>query len=116
MDLMSTYSATRRYKVGPDGMPVTLSEQFDIYSDLMLTSITDLVADTVDPVTGAVTKQGASLPKGTQCRFYRTNGSDTVDLITEDGTVYRFLVTEQWPQKINGLRLDEAFEGTMFAG
>ena len=116
MDLMSTYSATGRYKVGEDGMPVLLSDQYLIDSDLELTSLTDLPADTIDPATGAVTKQNAVLSKGTKCRLFRTNGKDTVDVKTADGVIYRFIVTEEWPQKVNGLRLDQAFEGTMFAG
>ena len=116
MDLMSTYSATGRYKVGEDGMPVLLSDQYLIDSDLELTSLTDLPADTIDPATGAVTKQNAVLSKGTKCRLFRTNGKDTVDVRTADGVIYRFIVTEEWPQKVNGLRLDQAFEGTMFAG
>ena len=116
MDLMSTYSATRRYKVGDDGMPVPLTEDYEIDCDLVLTALTDLPADTVDPATGAVVKKSAVMPKGTKCRLYRTNGKDTVDLITEDGTVYRFNVTDVWPQKVNGLRIDQAFDGTMYAG
>ena len=116
MDLMSTYSATRRYKVGDDGMPAPLTEDYMIDSDLVFTAITDIPADTVDAATGAVIKNSVPLPKGTKCRLYRTNGKDTVDLITDDGTVYRFTVTGDWPQKVNGLRLDQAFDGTMFAG
>jgi len=116
MDLMSTYSATARYKVGEDGMPVLLSSQYLIDSDLELTSLTDLPADIVDPATGEVTTQNAVLPKGSKCSLYRTNGKDAVDVKTVDGIVYRFIVTEEWPQKVNGLRLDQAFDGTMFAG
>ena len=116
MDLMSTYSATARYRVSEDGMPVLLSAQYLIDSDLELTSLTDLTADIVDPATGEVTKQNAVLPKGSKCNLYRTNGKDTVDVRTVDGVVYRFIVTEEWPQKVNGLRLDQAFDGTMFAG
>ena len=116
MDLMSTYSATARYRVGEDGMPVLLSEQYLIDSDLELTSLTDLPADIVDPATGAVTKPNAVLPKGSKCSLYRTNGKDSVDVRTAEGVIYRFIVTEEWPQKVNGLRLDQAFDGTMFAG
>ena len=116
MDLMSTYSATARYRVGEDGMPVLLSEEYMIDSYLELTSLTDLPADIVDPATGAVTKPDAVLPKGSKCSLYRTNGKDSVDVRTADGVIYRFIVTEEWPQKVNGLRLDQAFDGTMFAG
>ena len=116
MNLMSTYSATRRYKVGDDGMPVPLTEDYEIDSDLVLTALTDLPADIVDPNSGAVTGKSAVMPKGTKCRFFRTNGKDTVYLLTTDGLVYRFSVTEVWPQKVNGLRVDEAFDGTMYAG
>ena len=116
MDLMSTYSASRRYKVGDDGMPAALTDSYEIDSDLVLTSLTDIPADLVDPDSGAVTKKSAILPKGAKCSLYSTNGTDTVDLKTGDGAVYRFTVTGDWPQMVNGLRLDQAFEGTMFAG
>ena len=116
MDLMSTYSASRRYKVGDDGMPSALTDVYEIDSDLVLTSLTDLPADIVDADSGDVAKQSSVLPRGTKCSLYRTNGIDSVDVKAEDGTIYRFTVTGDWPQMVNGLRLDQAFEGTMFAG
>ncbi len=114
ISLMSTYLASKRYRISDDGMPVALSDYYMIDSDLTLVSLTDLPADTVDPVSGAMISKGAVLPKGTKCTLYRTNGRDTVDLKAADGNFYRFTVVNEWPQKVNGLRLDQAFDGTFF--
>ena len=92
------------------------TDVYEIDSDLVLTSLTDLPADIVDADSGDVAKQSSVLPRGTKCSLYRTNGIDSVDVKAEDGTIYRFTVTGDWPQMVNGLRLNQAFEGTMFAG
>ena len=116
MNLMSTYSATRSYKLGSDGMPVPLSEYYTINNDFELISLKPLTADVVDSASGAVTKAGVSIPVGTKFRFFRTNGTNIVDLVTDGGTLYRFTVEGVWPQIVNGTELTEAFDGTMFAG
>lgn len=116
MDLMSTYSATMTYKLGSDGAPEPLRDYYEIDSDYELTSLKALTADTIDPATNKVKQAGASIPKGTKLKFFRTNGKDTVDMIDGKGTVYRFnVVSDKWPQTVNGVDLGEAFEGTMFA-
>ena len=116
MNLMSTYAATRTYKLGADGMPEPLTDFYTINSDLELTSLKELTADVIDPASDTVTKKGAVIPKGTALKLLRTNGTDIVDLTGRDGTVYRFRVVGTWPQMVNGVDLSEAFEGTMFAG
>ena len=71
----------------------------------------------VDTETGEATGEQGEIPAGTQCTFWRTNGVDTVDLMLEDGSAYRFKVDPQSsPITVNGINYDEAFEGMQFAG
>ena len=52
--------------------------------------------------------------------FWRTNGTDTVDMRTDDmevGEAFRFKVeTGDDGQTVNGIKLQEAFDGTVFGG
>ena len=116
MQLMSSCSAMRYYEVGSDGMPVPQTEQYQIRNGIELTSLVELKAEEVDEMTGALTGKEVDLPVGSKCTFYGTNGSDTVDLRMEDGTIVRFHVDGNFPQTVNGVNLEEAFDGVVFAG
>lgn len=116
LTIMSTYSGMRYYGVGDDGMPVPQSDQYDVRNGIVLTSLVDLKAEEVDVLTGQVTGKEVDVPAGTKFNFYQTNGIDTVDLIMEDETLLRFTVSGDWPQTVNGVKLEEAFDGTLFAG
>ncbi len=116
MNLMSTYSAFRAYRAGGDGMPVPLTDYYEISSGITLTSKVALTGEVVDTQTGQTTGEEKEIPAGSKCSFWHTNGTDTVDMMLEDGTAVRFHVTREWPQTVNGIDLLEAFDGTMFAG
>ena len=116
MDLMSSYSAFRAYQAGGDGMPVPLTDYYEISSGITLTSKVALTGEAVDTQTGQTTGEEKEIPAGSKCSFWHTNGTDTVDMMLEDGTAVRFHVTREWPQTVNGIDLLEAFDGTMFAG
>ena len=116
MDLMSTYGAQRTYAVGSDGMPQPLTDYYEISEKRQLTSKVALTAELVDPQTGAATGESVELPAGTACLLWHTNGVDTVDLMLDDGRAVRVNVKKEWPQTVNGIELEEAFDGTMFAG
>ena len=117
MDLMSSYSGQRDYTMGSDGMPAALTEYYTIHVDFKLTTLQPLTAEKVDTETGEATGEQGEIPAGTQCTFWRTNGVDTVDLMLEDGSAYRFKVDPQSsPITVNGINYDEAFEGMQFAG
>ena len=116
MGLMSTYNARRNYEVGTDGMPSPLTDYYGIDAEITLTSLVPLTAEVVDPETGEATGEEKEIPVGSKLRFWRTNGADTVDLMTEDEEVYRVNVKTEDGQTVNGIQLQEAFEGTVFAG
>ena len=116
LTIMSTYSGVRYYGVGDDGMPVPQTDQYDVRNGIVLTSLVDLKAEEVDVLTNQVTGKEVDIPAGTKFTFYQTNGTDTVDLMTEDETLLRFNVSGEWPQTVNGVKLEEAFDGILFAG
>lgn len=116
LTIMSTYSGVRYYGVGDDGMPVPQTDQYDVRNGIVLTSLVDLKAEEVDVLTNQVTGKEVDIPAGTKFTFYQTNGTDTVDLMTENETLLRFNVSGEWPQTVNGVKLEEAFDGILFAG
>lgn len=115
-NLMSTYDATREYEVGEDGMPVPHTDYYKVNGERVLTSLQSMEVELVDPATGELTGETEELPEGTKCTLWHTNGEDTVDLLMEDGRAFRMEVSESWPQTVNGIELEKAFDGTMFAG
>ena len=65
------------------------------------------------------TGEEKEIPVGTKLNFWRTNGTDTVDFRTDDmesGEAFRVKVETSDGQIVNGIKLDEAFDGTMFGG
>ena len=119
MQLMSTYSGRRFYKVGEDGMPAPLTDLYEIDADITLTTLVPVKAEVVDLLTEEPTGEEKEIPAGTKLHFWRTNGIDTVDLRTDDmeaGEAFRFKVETGDGQTVNGIKLDEAFDGTVFGG
>ena len=119
MQLMSTYSGRRFYKVGEDGMPAPLTDLYEIDADITLTTLVPVKAEVVDLSKEEATGEEKEIPVGTKLNFWRTNGTDTVDFRTDDmesGEAFRFKVETSDGQIVNGIKLDEAFDGTMFGG
>ena len=119
MQLMSTYSGRRFYKVGEDGMPAPLTDLYEIDADITLTTLVPVKAEVVDLSKEEATGEEKEIPVGTKLNFWRTNGTDTVDFRTDDmesGEAFRVKVETSDGQIVNGIKLDEAFDGTMFGG
>ena len=119
MQLMSTYSGRRFYKVGEDGMPAPLTDLYEIDADITLTTLVPVKAEVVDLSKEEATGEEKEIPVGTKLNFWRTNGTDTVDMRTDDmevGEAFRFKVETGDGQTVNGIKLDEAFDGTVFGG
>ena len=119
MQLMSTYSGHRFYKAGEDGMPAPLTDSYEIDADITLTTLVPVKAEVVDLSKEEATGEEKEIPVGTKLNFWRTNGTDIVDFRTDDmesGEAFRVKVDTSDGQTVNGIKLDEAFDGTVFGG
>ncbi len=120
MEVLSTYSASRRYHVGADGMPVADEDFYQVDASTYewreaLTAKKDVPCVQVAE-DGSVTADNAVIPAGTKLILYRTDGSSLVDLKAGD-TLYRIEVDHsEWPYTINGVEEEEYFDGIMYAG
>lgn len=120
MEVLSTYSASRRYHVGADGMPVADEDFYQVDTSTYewreaLTAKKDVPCVQVAE-DGSVTADNAVIPAGTKLTLYRTDGSSLVDLKAGD-TLYRIEVDHsEWPYTINGIEEEEYFDGIMYAG
>lgn len=120
MEVLSTYSASRKYHVGTDGMPVADEDFYQIDVSTYewrepLTAKQDVPCMQVAE-DGSVTAENAVIPAGTSLMLYRTDGSSLVDLKAGD-TLYRIEVDHsEWPYTINGVGEEEYFDGVMYAG
>jgi hypothetical protein len=75
----------------------------------------DLEFDEVDAEGNVIGK--TTIPKGTIYYMYRSDGETYVDCKTEDGTYVRIVVDHSdYPYLVNGINLEDAFDGIMFAG
>ena len=120
MEVLSTYSASRKYYVGADGMPVADEDFYQVDASTYewreaLTAKKDVPCVQVAE-DGSVTADNAVIPAGTKLTLYRTDGSSLVDLKAGD-TLYRIEVDHsEWPYTINGVEEEEYFDGIMYAG
>ena len=120
MEVLSTYSASRKYHVGADGMPVADEDFYQVDASTYewreaLTAKKDVPCVQVAE-DGSVTADNAVIPAGTKLTLYRTDGSSLVDLKAGD-TLYRIEVDHsEWPYTINGVEEEEYFDGVMYAG
>lgn len=117
-DLLSTYSASGRFVIGDDGLPVLQDEYLTIpYSKYhILESVEELRSDIVDE-DGRVTEKDAVIPKGEKYSLYRTDGIGWVDARLSDGRIVRMKVSNSYPRIINGYMSEEdLFEMLYYAG
>ena len=115
-DLLGTTGIRRTYRIGSDGMPEATEPWFEILGERFLTTKTELNCDEADEegnVIGNIT-----VPAGTQLKMVRTDGESIVDLELQDGgRIARVEVNkESWPQTIDGIDIEEIFDGIMFVG
>ena len=119
IDLLSTYSGYAAYRVGDDGMPEMTSDSYGIvyYGEpYRLTAKKDINCISLDEK-GNVVKEDACIPAQTEVMIVGTDAETYVDVKDSiSGTIYRLNVQSGWPQTINGVDIEELFDGIMFAG
>ena len=120
VDILSTYTAGRYFSFKADGTAEPLSDWDDIILFNPDAYNITLKQDTELPAVDEKTLEAGapvSLAAGTHLTFIRTDSENTVDMKTDDGTVVRITQEgEEWPRTVNGIPIDELFDGMMFAG
>ena len=109
LDALSTYGGIKNYTVGEDGLPVTGDDLYTIVGEFVLTVIRSVPAK--DAAGNAIL-----LPVGTELRLTGTDGRTVVYAETSGGTVCLEGQFESYPQTIDGMPIEECFDGLMFAG
>ena len=115
--LLGTTSGEKQYNIAADGTLYSDDEYYKIITPLELTTKLDITSRTIDGATGETTGNEYIIPAGTAVKWVRTDGSNTADLELPDGETVRItLDNEGWPYTVDGIGIEEAFDGIVFAG
>ncbi len=118
-DVLGTGTVYSYFYVGEDGMPVNYNEGYWIqhYGEEYLTLKQDLTVIAIDPNSKYAKGEEVVLPKGTKLRAYYTDNESYVELCDESENCYwvrgQFV---EWPLTVNGIDVDDVFDGVMYAG
>ena len=118
MHLLSSYSAHRYYARGADGLPQPLSDWYGMIVERVLTLLQDLELPSYDRDTGTA-GAAVSLHTGDTLQLIAADGDSRVLAVTEDGTVVLIELEygqDSWQPRVNGIDIDDLFDGMMFAG
>ncbi len=114
--LLSTRSLQRSCRLGEDGMPVyTQDYWYDTlpFELVMKQPMTFPLVNEAGDVIGE-----AQLSADEELEFYRSDNERVVDFKrVNDGSLVRVEVkTDDWPQTVQGIDIEEIFDGMVFAG
>ena len=119
-DVLGTMSCGRPYRVGEDGHPEAKTGCDFIFDERELTLKQDAsFPEIVEAADGSLTetRQMIELHAGDSLRPIRTNKESWTDCVLADGRQLRVDVTfEEWRQLVQGVEVEEMFDGVMFAG
>lgn len=112
MELLGTMWGVCTYQVDPSsGLAVEKSPYFDVINDNTLTTLIPLEAIALPD------EIHETIPAGTNLYFLRTDCLSYVDMQAEDGQEWRiYLDTSQWPITVNGISIDQCFDGIFYLG
>ena len=116
-DLLSTYTISRYYRTGEDGMPQPLEEFYTCSSNTPLRTVMPLPVQPLNPDTLKPEGEKTTVPAGEELKIRRTDGETAVDLEREDGSMVRVnLDGTRWPRTIDGVEEGNYFEQLYYAG
>ena len=97
-------------------MPEAIEPLFYPAGGLTLTAKQYLDVWVADPDTGELIDT-TTLPAKTKVSLLRTDGSSFWDLLLKNGDVRRVWIDDSdWPQSIDGVDIEDCFDGIRFAG
>lgn len=116
-NLLSTYTISRYYRVGEDGMPEPAEEFYTCNVSYSLKTVIPLPAQPLNAVTMEPEGEKIAVPAGEELKIKRTDGEKTVDLERSDGSMVRVTLDgTRWPRTIDGVDEGEYFEQLYYAG
>lgn len=116
MQLISTAGVTRTYSLGTSGLPEPIEPYFYVLGGPELKLKQDLEVWETDPESGELL-DFYTLPEGTACKLFRTDGQSLYDIQTKDGRSFRLWVYYGYNgQEIDGYPIEDLFDGIIFAG
>lgn len=116
--MMSTYDVAMLCHLSESGKPETERDWFEVPGEHVLTALREMEFALIDAESGLETGRRGVIPAGAEVTMARTDCESYVDLAWE-GELYRAYITKDesgWPEYIDGVELEECFDGTMFAG
>ncbi len=115
-DMMGTFTYFGDYRVGKDGMPQLISDYYTIsWISEEIKSLKEIEVTLLDEKGAEQGKE--NLPAGTHITPFRTDSKTFVDAKLDDGRIVRFTYTNsEYPYEIGGQKVDDLFEGLMYAG
>ncbi|MCR5701479.1 MAG: DUF3298 and DUF4163 domain-containing protein [Lachnospiraceae bacterium] len=120
IQIFSTHTGFAKAYINDNGELTKVDDYYyamQYSNDYNITANKDIKADIVDKDSLEVLSENDVLPSGTKIAVYGTLGDDTVDVIDSNGKVYRLAIkSDDWPQTIEGVDIEELFDGIMFAG
>ncbi len=109
--LLGTRGAVADYQIDENGFLQKLDDNYTFTYGMDLTSAIPL------KMTDRTNGQTTELPAGTVFTPLITDGETWVELLTQDGKVYRVTVdVSDWPYTVNGMPEEECFTDIMYAG
>ena len=115
-DLFGTYTCYGRYVVGSDGMPEPVDSVYKI--SWRSEEATSLKSVKVTMLDDEYNEQGEeTIDAGEHFLPIRTDNSSFVDCRLDDGRLVRLKFTKtDYPSQIDGVNVDDLFEGLVYAG
>ena len=113
---LGTYTCYGRYIVSPNGMPMLADTSYAIswISD-DIKSVKDIPVTRIDAE--GYESEDMVIPEGTHITPIRTDNKTYIDCKLDDGSYIRLKFSgDDYPPTINGEKVDDLFEGLLYAG
>ena len=116
-DVLSTLTGSEPYKVGKNGMPESTGDGFfEFVVGHELTLKRDLEVEIINADTGNVMGKD-TVKSGETVIYFRTDDKTRADLKLPDGRIGRVtLMNDEWPYMIDGVEIEDIFDGILWAG
>ncbi len=116
---LGTFSAGKTYHPGKDGVPEPNEELYEVLRSATPEPVNILQSFSCSIVDwdGNVETENETIPEGETYELLRTDGETFVDVLLGDGRIARIFYTVEYHQYyVDGVPVEELFEGIQYAG